>query len=98
MPGPLNVNFHRAEFIPSTYAQHVLLQTGPDEVIISFYEADFPILLSPTDQDVERIKKQGIDAECVARVVMPKGRFLEVAKAFNHIAEGIRESHNADNK
>ena len=98
IPGPIKVNFQLSDFIPSVYSQHSLLQTGPDEVIISFFEANFPVMIVPTQQAIERVQKQGIDAECVARVVMSKNRFLEFAKAVAEIAKGIEESSNADNR
>jgi hypothetical protein len=67
----LPVNWHFPENLQSRYANLFLAQTGQFEVIISFFEAQLPILLGQTEENKTILEQQGsIKAECVSKVVL----------------------------
>jgi hypothetical protein len=70
----------------SGYATNMLVQTGENELYVSFFEAPPPVLLAP--EDVKSL--ESVKAECIARVVISPDRmpkFIEVLQkqldAFN---------------
>ncbi len=85
----LPLHFNIPVGMPSKYATNVLIQVGEDEVIISFFEAQPPIIMNDSPEVVEMLKKTGIRADCVAKVVVPKNKFINFSKAFSDIAGAI---------
>jgi hypothetical protein len=67
------------EDLISGYATNILVQNGEQELYVSFFEAQPPILLSPEDAD----KLESVKAECFARIIITPDRlakFIEVLK------------------
>ncbi len=68
------------------YATNILVQKGDQEIFLSFFEIQHPVLLKPEDiQNVESVR-----AECIAKIIVTPERlanFIEVMQkqleAFN---------------
>ena len=81
--------------MPSVYAHNVLIQTLPDEVVVSFFETILPPKSEVTPEDVEELKETGLIAECVARITLSHRQFLDIADAMHRTAEKLREKRDA---
>lgn len=96
------LHFEMSSFIPSVLAHHLSIQGTPDNILVGFYEIEFPILLNPTPEAIEKLKQEGYIAECVARIAIPNSRFQEFARVLAQAAGLLpaKESkeQNADNK
>jgi hypothetical protein len=79
-----------SKFLPSVVAQHLTIQASSGNIIIAFYEANPPIMLNPTPDSFEKLQKEGLTAECVARICIPLALFPGVADAFSQVAEQIK--------
>jgi hypothetical protein len=75
-----------SNFVPSVYAQFMAIQPTPDGVLLSFFEAVPPIIQDTTPEVLEELKRQGVKAECVARITVSKNRFLEFAKVVKDVS------------
>ncbi|MGH9755071.1 MAG: hypothetical protein ACREA2_20020 [Blastocatellia bacterium] len=84
-----------SDVLPSVYAQHMAIQTGADEVVLSSFEV-FPPLNISGPEELEAIRQEGVPAECVARVTVSKKRFIEFANLYHNIAEQLKEMINAE--
>lgn len=93
---PLHLEMYN--FVPSVLAQHMAIQGTADNILVSFFEANPPIVFDPNPEAVERIKQEGYTAECVARIAIPASRFGEFAKVFAQVAGllPIKESEESD--
>ncbi len=66
----LPLHFNMPVNMPSVYATNMLIQASEHEIVISFFEAQPPVV-SPDDENrLENLKKVGIRADCVARVTV----------------------------
>lgn len=77
----------------SQLATHLVVQSGPDGFIISFFEVRSPILLGSPEKiraEVEKIKS--VPAICVARVVVPIGHMPDFLKVLNENWEQFQSS------
>ena len=75
-----------SEDLVGDYATNVLVQTGEQELFISFFQIHHPVLLAPADVN----KVESVTAQCVAKVIVTPERlatFIEVLQkqldAFN---------------
>lgn len=68
----------------SRYAHHMIVQASDFEVTISFFELKAPPALGGVEIQRE-VLKQGVTAECVARVTIAKARYADFIKAFVNI-------------
>ena len=69
--------WHVPEDLASGYATNIVVQTGENEIWVSFFEVPPPILLAP--EDAEHL--ENVTAECIARIVITPDRmskFIEV--------------------
>lgn len=73
----------------SRYAHHMLVQPGENEVTLSFFEVFPPLLLGSPEQQKEILQKEGVKAECVARVTIAKARYFGFVKAWESIIEQL---------
>ncbi len=75
--------------VVSRYAHHMLVQASDFEVTLSFFELKPPIILGDTPLEEQReIIKDGVLAECVARITIARARYSEFIKAFTSIGRG----------
>lgn len=77
-------------FFPSVYAHHISVQPIRDEVLLSFFEVAPPLLQAPTEEDVRQLENEGVPAECVAKVVVSRRVFLEMAELLNRMTNLVQ--------
>lgn len=61
----------------SGYATNILVQSGDQELYVSFFEIQHPVLLKP--EDITKV--ESVNAECIARIVVTPERltlFIDV--------------------
>lgn len=80
------LHFAMSTFLPSVVAQHMAIQTAGEHFVVSFFEANLPIMFNPTPESLEELKQTGYKTECVARITIPATRFTEMAKVFARVA------------
>lgn len=67
----LPVNWHFPENLQSRYATNVIVQSGQFELIISFFEAQVPLLLGQPEDNKAKLKQLGaVQAECVSKIIV----------------------------
>ena len=67
----LPIEWHCPEGIQSRYANNVLVQQGPYEFIISFFETQIPMLSGTPQENKAKLRDMGaIRAECVSKIVV----------------------------
>ncbi len=77
------IKWHIPVGLGSRYAHHMLVQASDFEVTISFFELKPPVILGDISrEEQQRILKEGVLAECVARVTVARERYPEFLKAF----------------
>lgn len=84
---PLHFNFPID--MPSVYATNLLVQATDHEVVISFYEAQPPVIIEGDEESIELLKKAGVRADCVARVTVSRARFSGFAEVLKGFAETL---------
>lgn len=84
------VQWHFPEHVESRYATNLLVQHGPHEFTISFFEAQPPILLTEDDRKRAATKIQSVRANCVARVVVSVERMPEFVEVLQKSLEQFR--------
>jgi hypothetical protein len=65
----------------SRYAQHLLVQTTENEAILSFFEVVPPVVTGTLDEIKQKLK-EGVRADCVARITISRARYPEFVKAM----------------
>lgn len=83
------LRFNIPSGMTSRYAHHMLVQPGEHEVTLSFFEVFPPLLLGSPEEQREILKKEGVKAECVARVTIAKARYFGFVKAWESIIEQL---------
>ena len=77
------LNWHIPVGLSSKYAQHMLVQASEFEVTLSFFELKPPVILSTMPlEEQKKILRQGITAECVARITVARARYSDFLKAM----------------
>lgn len=62
----------------SGYATNILVQTGEEELYVSFFEARPPVILNKTDWE----KVESVTAQCIARIVITPDRLAKFIDAM----------------
>ncbi len=84
------VNFRILPRTPSYYAQQVAITPMPEGVIaLSFFEIQTPVNMSA--EVFEQMKKNGVVADSVARIIMSPITFQGFARAVSVIAAQLVE-------
>jgi hypothetical protein len=78
----VSLRFHVPVGLSSRYAHHMVVQSTENEVTLSFFELKPPIIIGPPEAIQEAIR-EGITAECVARVIVAKARYHDFVKALS---------------
>lgn len=69
--------------IQSRYATNVIVQPGQHEIVISFFETQYPPLAGTPDQNAERLAALGaIRAECVGRIIVAPDQLPSIIEAL----------------
>jgi hypothetical protein len=68
----LSIDWQFPESLQSRYANNVLVQVGPHEFVISFFEMQLPTLFGSPEDNKAKLKEMGkIRADCVSRIIIP---------------------------
>jgi len=87
------LNFVIPTGMTSRYAHHMIVQATDFEVTISFFELKAPPALGGVEIQREALK-QGVIAECVARVTIARARYSDFIRAFVNVPlESKKETH-----
>lgn len=70
----------------SRYAQHLIVQRSQFEVVLSFFEVVPPVLLG-TPEEQKELLKNGVRADCVARIIVANNRYSDFVRAMSSILE-----------
>lgn len=70
----------------SRYAHHMLVQGSESEVTLSFFEMILPLVVG-THEEQLKVAKEGVKAECVARIVIAKSRYPDFVRAMGAALE-----------
>lgn len=70
---------------PALYVQFMAVSPSTDEVILSFFEGQPPLMQSP--EAFEELKKTGLVADCVARIAVTPKRFVEFVRLMSETAK-----------
>lgn len=84
--------------MPSVYATNIVLQQMEHEVLVSFYEIQPPILFGGENEakSLEILKKTGLRADCVAKVIIAKQRFGDFAEVMKKLANDLKAVEKAE--
>ncbi len=89
----LHIDWHIPEGAQSRYANNVLVQAGQYEIIISFFEAQIPILLGQPEENRRKLEELGsIRAELVSRIVVSPEILPVMIKALETGLETYRQA------
>jgi hypothetical protein len=65
------VNWNIPEGFPRPYASNMFAQAGEYEIIISFFQANLPLLTGTPEENKAKLEQIGsISAECVSRIIV----------------------------
>jgi hypothetical protein len=93
----LPVDWHVSENIQSRYATNMVSQPIQHEFVISFFEAQPPILVGTPEENKMRFQELGaIRAECVARIIVAAERLPEFIEVLQTTLATYRASKEAD--
>ena len=89
----LHVDWHIPEGAQSQYSNNVLVQAGQYEIIISFFEAQIPILLGQPEENKKQLEELGtIRVDCVSRIVVSPDLIPILMKALETGLENYRQA------
>jgi hypothetical protein len=78
----LKVDWHFPEGLTSKFANHLVVQRDENEVFVSFFELQPPVIMSAEDAK-EKLKSQTtIRATCVAKIAVSQSRWAGFVKAI----------------
>lgn len=85
IPRTVPLEWYIPDNIRAGYATNIVVQNTEQEFVISFFEAEKPIILGPPEE-AEKIMKslESVKAKCIARVVVAPARlesFISVLQA-----------------
>ena|SRR5947209_19481006 len=93
----LPVEWHVSENIQSRYATNIVVQPIQHEFVISYFEAQPPIILGTSEENRAKYQELGaIRAECVARVIVAAERLPEFIEAMQTSLAAYRASKEAE--
>ena len=93
----LPVDWHVSENIQSRYATNIVVQPIQHEFVISFFEAQPPIILGTPEENRAKYQELGaIRAECVARVIVAAERLPDFIEALQTTLAAYRVSKEAE--
>jgi hypothetical protein len=86
--GELPILWNVDKGIATRHATNMVIQASPHEVLLSFFEALPPILIgSPAEVQEQLAKMPGLEAHCVARIVVAPGRLKEFVQILSQTVE-----------
>ena len=79
---PVPVNWHVSETIHNQYVHQVIVQPGPNEVTLFFFETHIPPYVGSPEANREYLQSQSVRFECVGKFVVAPQFIPEVIKAL----------------
>lgn len=87
-PKQLRIEWETPENITSRYATHMTVHASEHEFIISFYEAEPPMLIGTEEEIEQQISDlKTVKAICVARIAVANSRIGEFIQVLNRTFE-----------
>ena len=88
----VQISFNVPIEMPSVYATNIVLQQMEYEVLVSFYEIQPPLLLAGSNEaeNLAILKKTGMRADCVAKIIISKQRFGAFVDVMKQLATTIK--------
>lgn len=98
--------------MPSVKAHNLIIQQDETDVVLSFFETQLP-MFSPREEEryktIERLRNEGLGAECVAKVRVAKHSFpafvntmqetlSQIEREMEQLEEDIHANDSADNQ
>jgi hypothetical protein len=77
------VDWHIPEGYPRPYASNMFAQAGEYEIILSFFQANLPLLTGTPEENKAKLEQiESISAECVSRVIVNPELVPKIIKAL----------------
>jgi len=94
---PVPLEFCVPDNLASHYATNFVVQHTENEFLLSFFEAEVPILLGTPEENLAKLKSIGsVKARCVARIIVSPNRMAELLRImrenYDRYQGGQRES------
>lgn len=87
------IHFNMPVGMASVYATNMIIQASEHEVVISFFEAQPPLLSDDDANNIEILQKVGVRADCVAKVTIAKNRIGGFAQIIKNISDQISKQN-----
>jgi hypothetical protein len=81
----MKIEWHFPEELRGTFANHMVIQRDENEVFLSFFEVQPPVITDPKEAVQKSGKLQTIRATCVAKIVISSARFATFANTMQSI-------------
>jgi len=90
----LNVEFVFPEGIKKEFVSNILIQNGEHEFVISFFQAEPPLLTGTSKEELEQKVKEisSVRAFCVSRIIVSHEKIGQFIEALQHAQNSIRKS------
>ncbi len=89
----LRIDWHIPEGTQSHYANNVLVQAGLYEIVISFFEAELPVLFGQPEENKRKLEELGsVRAELVSKIVVPPELVPALINALETGIENYRQA------
>jgi hypothetical protein len=89
----LRIDWHFPEGTKSHYADNVLVQVGQYDIVISFFEAQLPVLLGQPEENKKQLEElEAIRVNCVSKIVVSPDLIPILVKALETGLENYRQS------
>lgn len=91
----LPIEWHIPDSIQSQYANNILVQSSPYEIVISFFETQLPPVVGRPEENITKLQEIGsLRADCVARIIVAPALLPSVISALQSGLEAYREAYN----
>src|SRR5690349_6706648 len=78
----LKIDWHFPDGLTSKFANHLVIQRDENEVFVSFFELQPPVIMNAEDAKEKLKGKSTIRATCVAKIIVSQSRWAGFVKAF----------------
>lgn len=88
----LPIELHTSDTIVGHYSNHMVVQHDGQAFFISFYEVSPPVVVGDPEERERQVKElKSIRANCVARIIVPKGRMQSFVDTLKMNLESSQE-------
>lgn len=93
----LPIDWHFPEGLQARYATNIVAQNGQFEIIISFFEAQLPLLLGQPEDNRARLEQLGvIRAECVSKIIVAAENLPTIIAVLQTASDNYRAAKALD--